>query len=243
MFLVDKDAKQLVMKVQQGLPESIKEGCGHLPFGRCLCGLAAQEGKVIFAGKIDHRHEHTFTDMMPHGHYCVPLQSAGKMLGVLNLYVPDGHRRTEDEEQFLTAVADTMAGVIQRWQAEELLKESLERLEDFDQYSTEGVCRVDITKPAPIDLPRTELLAWINKHAGGPVTDSTVRKMIARAGRLAGFRFTVNPHMLRHACGYKLANDGVDTRTLQAYLGHANIQNTVRYTKLSAARFNALWKD
>ncbi len=78
---------------------------------------------------------------------------------------------------------------------------------------------------------------------GGPVTDATVRKMIARAGRLAGFGFTVNPHMLRHACGYKLANDGVDTRTLQQYLGHTNIQNTVRYTKLAAGRFNGLWQD
>ncbi len=71
------------------------------------------------------------------------------------------------------------------------------------------------------------------------MTDSTVRKMIARAR----FRFTVNSHMLSHVCGYTLANDGVDTRTLQAYLGHANIQNTVRCTKLSAARLNGLWKD
>ena len=78
---------------------------------------------------------------------------------------------------------------------------------------------------------------------GGPITDSTVRKMIARAGQLAGFQFTVNPHMLRHACGYKLANDGIDTRTLQAYLGHTNIQNTVRYTSLAADRFNGLWRD
>ena len=78
---------------------------------------------------------------------------------------------------------------------------------------------------------------------GGPMTAATARKMIARAGRVAGFTFGVNPHMLRHACGYKLANDGVDTRTLQAYLGHTNIQNTVRYTKLAADRFNGLWRD
>ena len=47
----------------------------------------------------------------------------------------------------------------------------------------------------------------------------------------------VHPHMLRHACGHKLANQGVDARTLQAYLGHANIQHTVRYTALSPERF------
>jgi type 1 fimbriae regulatory protein FimB/type 1 fimbriae regulatory protein FimE len=55
--------------------------------------------------------------------------------------------------------------------------------------------------------------------------------MIARAGREAGFKFGAHPHMLRHACGYALANRGHDTRALQAYLGHKNIQHTVRYTE------------
>jgi type 1 fimbriae regulatory protein FimE len=50
-------------------------------------------------------------------------------------------------------------------------------------------------------------------------------------------------HMLRHVCGYKLANDGVDTRSLQAYLGHRNIQNTTRYTALAPDRFKGFWKD
>jgi type 1 fimbriae regulatory protein FimB/type 1 fimbriae regulatory protein FimE len=50
-------------------------------------------------------------------------------------------------------------------------------------------------------------------------------------------------HMLRHACGYKLANDGHDTRALQAYLGHRNIQNTTRYTALAQDRFKGFWKD
>jgi integrase len=47
--------------------------------------------------------------------------------------------------------------------------------------------------------------------------------------------FPIHPHMLRHACGFKLANDGVDTRTIQAYLGHKSIQHTVRYTELPAS--------
>ncbi len=57
------------------------------------------------------------------------------------------------------------------------------------------------------------------------MADSTVRKMIARAGRLARFRLTVNLHMLRYARGHNLANDGVDTRTPQVYLGRANLRN------------------
>jgi len=62
----------------------------------------------------------------------------------------------------------------------------------------------------------------------------------ARGAELA---IKVHPHMLRHACGYKLANDGQDTRSLQSYLGHRNIQHTVRYTELAPARFRHFWRD
>ena len=57
--------------------------------------------------------------------------------------------------------------------------------------------------------------------------------MVERAGVATGFDMKIHPHMLRHACGFKLANDGVDTRTIQAYLGHKSIQHTVRYTELA----------
>ena len=78
---------------------------------------------------------------------------------------------------------------------------------------------------------------------GGPLTTSNVRKLIARAGREAGFEFSVHPHLLRHSCGYKLANDGHDTRAVQHYLGHRNIQNTVRYTQMAPDRFKDFWRD
>jgi type 1 fimbriae regulatory protein FimB/type 1 fimbriae regulatory protein FimE len=78
---------------------------------------------------------------------------------------------------------------------------------------------------------------------GGPMTDSNVRKMIARAGELARMPFPVHPHMLRHACGYKLANDGHDTRAIQHYLGHRNITHTTRYTELASDRFKEFWRD
>src|SRR5206468_6556156 len=77
----------------------------------------------------------------------------------------------------------------------------------------------------------------------GPLTTDAVRKIVTRAGEVAGFTFPVHPHMLRHACGYKLANDGHDTRSIQHYLGHKNIQHTVRYTELSPARFRDFWRD
>ncbi len=76
-----------------------------------------------------------------------------------------------------------------------------------------------------------------------PLTSDAIRKIISRAGREAKLPFTVHPHMLRHACGYKLAQAGQDTRAIQHYLGHKNIQHTVRYTQLSPDRFRDFWKD
>ena len=64
---------------------------------------------------------------------------------------------------------------------------------------------------------------------GSPFSTSGFAKLIERAGEMAGLGFPVHAHMLRHACGFDLANNGVDTRSLQAYLGHKNIQHTVRY--------------
>lgn len=77
---------------------------------------------------------------------------------------------------------------------------------------------------------------------GSPFTTAGFLRMIQRAGEAAKLGFPVHPHMLRHAAGYKLANDGVDTRTLQAYLGHKSINNTVRYTELAPNRFKDLWR-
>jgi site-specific recombinase XerD len=78
---------------------------------------------------------------------------------------------------------------------------------------------------------------------GAPFSVAGFQKLIARAGEKAGFDFPVHPHMLRHACGYALANAGQDTRALQAYLGHRCIQHTVRYTELSPERFKRFWRD
>jgi len=77
---------------------------------------------------------------------------------------------------------------------------------------------------------------------GTPFTRAGFAKMVARLGQEAKFKFGVHPHMMRHACGYALANRGHDTRALQAYLGHKNIQHTVRYTELSPTRFKDFWR-
>jgi type 1 fimbriae regulatory protein FimB/type 1 fimbriae regulatory protein FimE len=80
-------------------------------------------------------------------------------------------------------------------------------------------------------------------EAGTPVTTAWFLRMVQRTGRAAGFAFGVHPHMLRHSTGYKLANDGQDTRSLAHYLGHRNLQSTARYTALAPDRFRGFWSD
>ena len=77
---------------------------------------------------------------------------------------------------------------------------------------------------------------------GSPFTTAGFARMVERAGVEAKLGFKAHPHMLRHACGFALANKGHDSRALQAYLGHRNIQHTVRYTELSPQRFKDFWR-
>lgn len=75
------------------------------------------------------------------------------------------------------------------------------------------------------------------------MTDSAFRKMLYRTGEAAMLGLPIHPHMLKHSCGFKLANDDKDTRSIQYYLGHKNIQNTVRYTQISPNRFRGFCKN
>ena len=118
-------------------------------------------------------------------------------------------------------------------------------------------CRLKNGSPATHPLTGKELRALrrlqreqelkspfvFTSERGTPFTKRGFQPMVERAGEAAGFDMKIHPHTLRHACGFKLANDGVDTRTIQAYLGHKSIQHTVRYTELAPTRFNSLFRD
>ena len=77
---------------------------------------------------------------------------------------------------------------------------------------------------------------------GGPMSPIGFHRLMQRLGEAAKMPFRIHPHMLRHACGYKLANDGHDTRALQHYLGHKSIVHTTRYTEMAADRFKDFWR-
>ncbi len=89
---------------------------------------------------------------------------------------------------------------------------------------------------------RSDKLPWLFlSERGQPMTRQAANYLIAAAGERAGLN-GVHPHMLRHACGYYLANAGVDLRTMQDYLGHRDPKHTVRYTRIAGRRFEGLWK-
>jgi type 1 fimbriae regulatory protein FimB/type 1 fimbriae regulatory protein FimE len=91
------------------------------------------------------------------------------------------------------------------------------------------------------DYPETDFV--FESERQGPLTSNAIHKMVARAGIEADLELSVPPHMLRHGKGFQLASEGVDTRAIQAYMGHKNIQHAVLYTQLNPKRFKSFGKD
>lgn len=85
-------------------------------------------------------------------------------------------------------------------------------------------------------------LPWLFlSRQGRPLTRQRFYQVIKKYGEMAGINVKIHPHMLRHACGYNLADRGNDTRLIQDYLGHRNIRHTVIYTATNSARFKNIW--
>jgi PAS domain S-box-containing protein len=116
IFLVDQtDAHTLVLKSSVNFSQSVLDMCSRVPFGRCLCGRAAESQKVIHSTESsDPRHEKRHEDMTPHGHYCVPLLFDNELLGVLILYLEPGQAKNREEVRFLADVATILAETLAR---------------------------------------------------------------------------------------------------------------------------------
>lgn len=133
IFIAEEDSNALVMKSQSGLSEEIIKSCERVPFGVCHCGRAALMKQVQYTNFLDELHEIRYKGITPHGHYCIPIISAGKTLGVINLYIKQGHPHDTKDEDFLISVANTLAGVIERKRAEEAVKSAYIKLKETQQ--------------------------------------------------------------------------------------------------------------
>ncbi|MCU7874931.1 MAG: PAS domain-containing protein [Candidatus Thiodiazotropha sp. (ex Lucinoma borealis)] len=127
IFVTENGGRQLKMLAHSNIDKQTIELCKRVAFGRCLCGCAAQSGQLQFADCVDYRHQNRVEGMQPHGHYNVPIISKGKVLGVLTLYLKEGHIRIQEEEEFLGGVADTLAGIIERARTSEQLAQAHEQ--------------------------------------------------------------------------------------------------------------------
>lgn len=132
IFITDEN-DVLVMQSQRGFCGEILSSCERVPFGKCICGQAASTGTLQFSGCIDDRHEITYDGISPHGHYCVPIKSGERILGVINLYVDENHSRDKKEEDFLEAVANTIAGIIERTKTKEALRLSKQNTDEANK--------------------------------------------------------------------------------------------------------------
>ncbi len=129
IFLYESTTETLELVVHKSLAPELIVLCQTVSMGHCLCGRAAASGEVVMSDRVDDRHETRFEGMTPHGHYCVPIVSGQQRLGLLNVYVSAGHLFQDEEVVFLKNIANTLAGLIVRHQAEHKIMQLSRALE------------------------------------------------------------------------------------------------------------------
>ncbi len=136
ILLTDDQPDSLILKVQRGFSEQQLDTCCQVPFNKCHCGRAAASGKIQFVQCIDEKHDFIFENMSPHGHYCVPIKFNETVLGVIALYIKEGHESSALEVETLSAIANVVAGIIERrnmeGQLEDLVQGLRETIRDLD---------------------------------------------------------------------------------------------------------------
>ncbi len=114
---------ELRMAASRNLDSTTHKTCSLASVGHCFCRQALANQEIVFTECVDSRHDNRFPGMKPHGYYCAPLIFHGKTLGVLTLYVEEGHEPDPIEPQFLSSVAQVLAGMIDRKQMEQRLEQ------------------------------------------------------------------------------------------------------------------------
>jgi diguanylate cyclase (GGDEF)-like protein len=209
IFLQDDETKELVLTVHKGLDPYLIKACARIIIGYCHCGTAAKEQKLFYSQSVDKQHDTTFDDMEPHGHYCVPVLIQNKLLGVINCYIPHGYKKNQNDIELLNAIANTMAGLIERKRVEAQLEhlahhDSLTNLPNrflFMEHLTSQLARARRDKShlavLLMDLDRFKI---INDTHGHDVGDLLLIEVSARiksclresdvVARLGGDEFT-----------------------------------------------------
>jgi len=182
----------LELRAQRGFDATSAASCARVDFGQCLCGRAAASRMPLYAGYDDERHEIEHRNLGPHGHYCLPIVSGDKTLGAIVLYAEHGVPPGKEQQEFLAAVAHTLAGIIERKRVEEALRQSegqlLElnrQLADYGRQLEEKVAERtgEIERRREVAESLHGILAVLNSNR--PL-DEILGTIVAEARRLLG---------------------------------------------------------
>ncbi|MBU0673423.1 MAG: PAS domain S-box protein [Proteobacteria bacterium] len=142
ILLTDQNILSLNLKTFRNFSAQQINTCSSVPFGKCHCGRAALSGEIQFVECIDSSHDFVFDKMSPHGHYCVPITTEDKVLGVIALYIKEGHQRNMLETDTLKAISNILAGIIERKKMEtrlirlvDSLRETIGRVDDEKKFN------------------------------------------------------------------------------------------------------------
>jgi len=160
IFLADEENTSLKLVAQSNLHVKIQSMCESVRFGQCLCGRAAETKRLVYAQCVDERHENRFDGMEPHGHYNVPIVTKGKLLGVIVLYLPHGHPRSQEDTEFLGAVSDTLAGIIER----KLGESERDQLFQAIEHANDGITLTDTDRMLKYVNPAFETMTGYGRQ-------------------------------------------------------------------------------
>jgi len=172
IYLTGSEPETLILKAQKNLPESLQKSCAKIKFGQCLCGKAARERKIQFVSTVDEKHEIKYEGMTTYGHYCVPIMSGQKLLGVINLYLPEKCRRNRMKEDFLLTVSNALATIIERRRAEQGLIQAQKELADAKRLSDIGTLAATVAHELRNPLAAIRMASFnIKRKAQNPLLD------------------------------------------------------------------------
>ncbi len=168
IYLVEGVPPRLVMRAHAGIPQVVQSSCAQVPFGKCLCGRSIAANHLLVADRVTECHEILYPGITPHGHCCVPIASGDRRIGLLNLNVSEGHWPSPEEEQFLRAVADVLAGVIEHKRVEESLRRSEERFDLAVRGTEAGIWDWDLrTDEVYFSAHWKSMLGYAEDEVGG----------------------------------------------------------------------------